>query len=47
MAADLKTWNITKDKITERMAVVTTRANAVPGPTRQPPPRERDAQSDV
>jgi ribonuclease Z len=38
MATDLMTWNITKDKITERMAVVTRRANAVEGPTRQPPP---------
>jgi ribonuclease Z len=38
MAKDLMTWNITKDKITERMAVVTRRANAVEGPTRQPPP---------
>ncbi len=39
MATDLMTWNITKDKITERMAVVTRRANAVEGPTRQPPPQ--------
>jgi ribonuclease Z len=38
MATDLMTWNITKDKITERMAVVTRRANAVEGPTPQPPP---------
>jgi ribonuclease Z len=38
MATDLMTWNITKDKVTERMAVVTRRANAVEGPTRQPPP---------
>jgi len=38
MAKDLMTWNITKDEITERMAVVTRRANAVEGPTPQPPP---------
>ncbi len=38
MATDLLTWNITKDEVTERMAVVTRRANAVQGPTRQPPP---------
>ena len=38
MATDLMVWNITKDEITERMAAVTRRANAVPGPTRQPPP---------
>ena len=38
LATDLMTWNITKDKIVERMAVITTRANAVEGPTRQPPP---------
>ena len=38
MATDLMTWNITKDKITERMAIVTRRANAVDGPTPQPPP---------
>ena len=38
MATDLMVWNITKDKITERMAIVTRRANAVEGPTPQPPP---------
>ncbi len=38
MATDLMTWNITKDKISERMAIVTRRANAVEGPTPQPPP---------
>ena len=38
MATDLMTWNITKDKISERMAIVTRRASAVEGPTRQPPP---------
>ena len=40
MSVDLMTWNITPDKITERMAVVTRRANAVPGPSRQPPPEK-------
>jgi ribonuclease Z len=38
MATDLMVWNITKDEITQRMAAVTRRANAVQGPTRQPPP---------
>ena len=40
LATDLMTWNITKEKIVERMAVVTTRANAVQGPTPQPPPEK-------
>jgi ribonuclease Z len=40
MAVDLMVWNITPDKITERMAVVTRRANAIPSPTRQPPPEK-------
>jgi len=38
MATDLMVWNITKDKITERMAVSTEEAWSVPGPTRQGPP---------
>ena len=38
MAEDLMTWNISKDKITERMAVSPDRAWAVDGPSRQPPP---------
>ena len=38
LARDLMVWNITKDKITERMAAVSRNAQAVPGPTRQPPP---------
>ena len=38
MSVDLIVWNVTPDKITERMAAVTRRANAVPGPTPQPPP---------
>jgi hypothetical protein len=40
MSVDLMTWNITPDEITERMAVVTRRANAVQGPSRQPPPEK-------
>ena len=40
LAKDLMVWNITKDKTTERMAVVTRQANAVSGPTPQPPPVE-------
>ena len=40
LAADNMVWNITKDKITERMAVVTPDANVVPGPSRQPPPEK-------
>ena len=40
LAKDLMAWNITKEKITERMAVVTRRANAVSGPTPQPPPEK-------
>ncbi len=38
IATDLMTWNITRDQVTERMAVVTRRANAVEGPTPQPGP---------
>ena len=38
MVTDLMTWKITKDELTERMAVVSPRANAVEGPTPQPPP---------
>jgi len=37
-AVDMMMWNITKDKITERMVVSPDRASGVPGPTRQPPP---------
>jgi ribonuclease Z len=40
LAKDLMVWNITKDKTTERMAVVTRQANAVSGPTPQPPPEK-------
>jgi hypothetical protein len=44
MAVDMMVWNITKDKIAERMAVSPDRALGVSGPTRQPPP-ERDRPS--
>ena len=40
MAADMMVWNITKDKVTERMTVSTEEAWAVPGPKRQPPPEQ-------
>ena len=36
---DLMVWNITKDEITERMAVVTQNAWAVEGTAKQPPPQ--------
>jgi ribonuclease Z len=38
IAEDMMVWNITKDKVVERMAVSTDRALGVPGPTRQPGP---------
>ena len=38
IAMDMMTWNITKDSVSERMAVSPDRASAVPGPTRQPDP---------
>ena len=40
MAEDMMVWNITKDKITERMAVSTDNAWSVPGTARQPPPEK-------
>jgi ribonuclease Z len=40
MATDLMVWNITKDKITERMAVATHEAWSVPGDAVQPPPEK-------
>jgi ribonuclease Z len=40
MATDLMVWNITKDKITERMAVATEEAWSVPGDKR-PLPNEK------
>ncbi|MGI9379879.1 MAG: guanitoxin biosynthesis MBL fold metallo-hydrolase GntH [Methyloligellaceae bacterium] len=38
IAMDMMTWNITKDGVSERMAVSPDRASGVRGPTRQPPP---------
>jgi ribonuclease Z len=38
IAVDMMVWNITKDKITERMAVSPDRAWAAKGTARQPPP---------
>ncbi len=38
MATDLMVWNVTKDGIKERMAVVTDEAWSVPGTAVQPPP---------
>ena len=38
MAIDVMVWNITKDSITERMAVSPDDAWSVPGTARQPPP---------
>ena len=38
LPTDMMVWNITKDGVTERMAVSPDRASGVPGPTRQPPP---------
>jgi len=38
MATDMMVWNVTKDKITERMAVSPDEAWSVPGTARQPPP---------
>ena len=40
MAVDMMMWNITKDKITERMAVSPDRAWPVSGPSQQPPPEK-------
>ena len=38
MATDMMVWNITKDKVTERMAVSANAAWPVPGTSEQPPP---------
>ncbi len=38
MATDMMVWNITKDKVTERMAVSANAAWPVPGTAKQPPP---------
>jgi ribonuclease Z len=40
MATDMMVWNITKDKITERMAVSADEAWSVPGEAVQPPPEK-------
>ena len=40
IAEDMMVWNITPEKIIERMAVSPDRAWAVEGPTRQPPPEK-------
>jgi len=40
MATDMMVWNITKDKITERMAVSTDNVWSVPGTAQQPPPEK-------
>ena len=40
LAIDMMVWNITKEKITERMAVSPDLALGVPGTTRQPPPEK-------
>jgi len=40
IAIDMMVWNITKDKVAERMAVSPDRASGVPGTTRQPPPEK-------
>ena len=40
IAMDMMVWNITKDKIVERMGVSPDRASAVQGTTRQPPPEK-------
>ena len=39
IGSDLMVWNVTKDKVTERLAVSTPYAWAVPGTARQPPPQ--------
>jgi ribonuclease Z len=40
MATDMMVWNITRDKIIERMAVFTDDAWSVPGTAKQPPPEK-------
>jgi ribonuclease Z len=40
MATDMMVWNITKEKVTERMAVSPDEAWAVPGEAVQPPPEK-------
>jgi ribonuclease Z len=38
MATDMMVWNVTRDGVTERMAVATDEAWSVPGTAKQPPP---------
>ena len=40
LATDMMVWNVTRDKITERMAVSTDEAWSVPGTAQQPPPEK-------
>lgn len=40
LATDMMVWNISKDKITERMAVSIDEAWSVPGTAQQPPPEK-------
>jgi ribonuclease Z len=40
MASDMMVWNITKDKIIERMTVSPDEAWSVPGEAVQPPPEK-------
>jgi len=40
LATDMMVWNVTKDEITERMAVSTDDAWSVPGTAKQPPPEK-------
>jgi ribonuclease Z len=40
LATDMMVWNVTKESITERMAVSTDDAWSVPGTARQPPPEK-------
>ena len=39
LATDMMVWNVTKDKVTERMAAATDEAWGVPGTARQAPPQ--------
>ena len=39
IGSDMMVWNVTKDEVTERLAVATRNAWAVRGTTRQPPPQ--------
>jgi ribonuclease Z len=40
MATDMMVWNITKDRVTERMAISVDEAWSVPGTAKQPPPEK-------